>query len=830
MRRSGIRRIPALLWRLCCSVLPASALLCGTAWAQLGGLQPPGRFVDVVDVSDREAQADITVQFTCSMHYLTHLPASEGSEVRIQLQPLPDCGVNPLTQISGETAPISGGGAILNSVRIEQDAPAQVTLVVRFRKSERFVMAQGVDPRGLRIRLLDRAPSRAKVMVNESPDTVSNFAINLDSQTEPFDEQTLQLAHERLQAPVFVSEASVEGQKWYRLRAGPIQRQSDAQHLLDRALQNYPRAWIAMGDDEATSDAGAAEGALPPVQSMGSDPPLDAQTLKGLLAEARSAMTSKDYPRAIGLLTKLQRQPEFPGRASAQELLGLARERSGQLAHAKAEYQEYLRHYPQGEGADRVATRLRILRQASAQAHGGPIAEIKPESPWQVNGGVAELLRYDGTRVNSTTTTSQTPVPLVPSVFNASQTTRTNASYTDVDLFARRRGESLDFLSRVSAGYARDFGASNDGTGTPGSFTRVSLASVELIDHPLGLLARFGRQISSQEGILGAFDGLFASYQFRPAWSVNVAAGYPVLQTNQTPQTDRHFETVALAYARPGSHWDGDVFASTQQFDGFRDRQAVGMDARFLTTWLSLIGLLDYDTTFHSINAAALMGSWQLPARWNVSFDAERRNSPVLTLYNALIGQPFTSLTQLEQLFSQQQIRQLAEDRTPVTSNYSVTATHPLGERFQFAAIVAATEIGAMPASGGVPAQPGTGLDLLYQAQLYATSLWRAGDFHLLTVGYGNTEVGKLESVGASSRFPVGASWRMGPRLTIERNTIVADSSTEITYIPSMLFDYQHNRSLLQIELGGELGKRDALVQSQDTKRYYISAAYRLNF
>ena len=54
-------------------------------------------------------------------------------------------------------------------------------------------------------------------------------------------------------------------------------------------------------------------------------------------------MSARDYPKALALLTKLQRQPEFPERARAQELLGLARERSGQLAHAKAEYEEYLR-------------------------------------------------------------------------------------------------------------------------------------------------------------------------------------------------------------------------------------------------------------------------------------------------------------------------------------------------------------------------------------------------------------------------------------------------------------------------------------------------------
>ena len=82
-------------------------------------------------------------------------------------------------------------------------------------------------------------------------------------------------------------------------------------------------------------------------------------------------MDAHDYPTAIALLTKLQRQPEYPDRARAQELLGLARERAGQLAHAKAEYEEYLRRYPQGEAAERVAFRLRILRAAEAKARTG---------------------------------------------------------------------------------------------------------------------------------------------------------------------------------------------------------------------------------------------------------------------------------------------------------------------------------------------------------------------------------------------------------------------------------------------------------------------------
>ena len=247
-------------------------------------------------------------------------------------------------------------------------------------------------------------------------------------------------------------------------------------------------------------------------------------------------------------------------------------------------------------------------------------------------------------------------------------------------------------------------------------------------------------------------------------------------------------------------------------------------------SWASLVAILDYDTFYRSLNTGSLLGTLQLPARWSLSFDAERRNSPVLTTRNALIGQPDTTLAQLEQVFTIQEIFQLARDRTPYTTDYSLTATRPLGQRFQFSSTVSATETGASPASGGVDAQPATGVELTYQAQIYTSSLWRTGDFSVLTATYSNTEIGKVSGLSASSRFPVNGAWRIGPRLTVDRRNLVIDGSTELTYIPSVLIDYQKDRRLLQFEVGGQLGKRDALLQSQDTKRYYVSLAYRISF
>jgi SPOR domain len=822
LRSSAERR----LLRLALASLAALSAAGAFAQTPLAGVR---RLVDVIEVNDHEDQVDLTMVFNCSMRFVTSLPASEGKEVHIQLAPLADCGVSPMSQIASETPPVSGGSNIVTAARVESMAPGQITLTLDFKKNERYVLAQGVDPRGLRLRLIDRARGRGKILVGQSTEQVANFAINLDSQPKPFSDADVQRAHELLKAPAFVSEAVVDGERWYRLRVGPIERRAEADRILQLALTSYPRAWLAIGDDAVTSDANAtiAQVALPPVERMGSDPPLTTEELKKLMTAARTALDRHEYPTAIALLTKLQRQPEFEGRARAQELLGLARERAGQLAHAKAEYEEYLRLYPHGDAAERVAFRLKVLRAAEAKARTGREAK-GDDLGWEFTGGVAQMARYDGERITNGALPTNTPVPAAPTI-------NQNALFNDVDLFARRRGETLDWVGRLSAGYDKSF---SQDQGTVGNATRVTLASIEVLDRSIGVLGRLGRQAANDYGILGTFDGLFLSWQFRPSWAINAAAGYPVEQLIISPQTQDRFETLALAYSPRNAHWDASVFAANEQFEGFRARRAVGMEGRYLAPRASLVGVVDYDTQFHSLNTASLVGTLQLPARWSLSFDGERRNSPVLTTRNALIGQTFTDLNQLEQVFTLDQIYQLAKDRTPITTNYSITANKPLGARLQVTTIVSATETGATPASGGVAAIPASGMLLTYQEQLYGSSLWHAGDFHVLTLTHGSTVIGRIDSISTNSRFPVGGAWRLGPRFTLNRLKSDTDGSTNTTYVPSVLLDYERERKLFQLEVGGQLGQREAFlqlsngtfVQTQNTTRYYVSVSYRISF
>jgi hypothetical protein len=164
--------------------------------------------------------------------------------------------------------------------------------------------------------------------------------------------------------------------------------------------------------------------------------------------------------------------------------------------------------------------------------------------------------------------------------------------------------------------------------------------------------------------------------------------------------------------------------------------------------------------------------------------------------------------------------------------------TRPLGQRFQFTVIASATQTGATPTSFSVPGEPATGLLFNYQAQLYGSNLWGNGDFNVVTLTHGDTEIGRIDSASLTSRFPVGGAWRLAPRFTVERLSQLSDGSTQTSYIPSALLDWQRGNKLLQFEVGGELGSREAFlqlqngqfVQTQTTTRYYASLSYRISF
>jgi len=527
--------------------------------------------------------------------------------------------------------------------------------------------------------------------------------------------------------------------------------------------------------------------------------------------EAKSAFDRADYVAAVRLLTRLIEYPEHAHRAEAQELLGLSRERSGQLAHAKAEYEEYLRAYPQGAAAGRVSQRLAALTTLDSRPQVDAVAQREDGMQWTAFGGWSQDYRRDSSSIEasdfSTDFLSQSMV------------------ITDADFSLRGRGDRFDVQARINAGYMYDL--LPDG---PGDQNRISLAYAELADRKLSISGRLGRQSKHTGGVLGTFDGLSLGWRLRPDIQLNLLSGYAVESTRESFSTERQFVSL-------GANWSGWVegleispFLISQTYDGIGDRQAVGGEVRWYQPGRTVVGMLDYDIDYSALNMVLLLGTFELPGRWTVTGTLDHRKSPFLTTRNALSGQPVQSIDELVARYGEAGVRALAADRTAEAETVSLGVTRPLGTRFQWTVDLTGMQISGMPASGGVPEIPGTGMDVSLGAQLIATSLARAGDMTILGFRRYQGSSTTATSMSVSSRFPLWNGFRLSPRLRFDQREFEVDGSTQWLASPSLRLDWNWRRTTVDFEAGGEFASRDRPIDKEKTSRYWLNLGYRVSF
>ncbi len=784
----------------------AAIALSVPASAQVGG-----RIVEIIDASRRDDHINLNIQFSCTMRYIAHTPATAGTETLIRFRPGTDCGLGVISSGLNEIPSVSGAEDLLKNARLEDGAPGEVNLLLSWAKSTTYVVAPTGDQRGFVIRVMQELP-KGQIIIQEEVQPSSVYAVNLDSRTTDFTPEEIAAASSRFGEPAYVSKTVLDGTTWYRLRVGPIATRKDADQLLSTAQGVFPRAWLVIGEE--SSGGGDAANAVAPAAIAKPDPALpDAQRSK-LLGDAKTAMAKRNFVAATEALTLLVRQPEYADRAQAQELLGLSRERAGQLAHAKAEYEEYLRRYPKGPAADRIRARLKALAVAGRKPRSTNRGSEDDQRGWYWSGGVSQLYRRDQNRV---TTTGQT----------FDQTSQ-NAILNYGDLLARRRGERFEFLSRVYAGYTKSL--LKDTNGVSNSDSQVNAAFIELTDKKWNMTGRLGRQSRGTGGVFGTFDGAWVAYRMTPRFTINATYGYPVDTVREGPQTGRTFAGLSLDMGTFAQSWDFSTYVINQKIDGQVDRRAVGLETRYFRPGRSLIGLIDYDTYFKSVNNITLIGSLSLPRSWMLSMNIDRRNSPILTIRNALIGQPVTTLEDLAINFTADEINQLARDRTAKSNVYAITLSHPVGERYQISTDFYLTKTDGTPASGNVPASPASGTDRALQFQIFGTSLWKPSDLHVLSLRYEKSDTGTTESVSLSSRLPIWSKWRLGPRLRFDRIKYSFDDTTQLTVSPSLRLELLRARTLFEFEVGSDFGSRDIPLDKQKTNSYYVSLGYRLGF
>jgi len=536
-----------------------------------------------------------------------------------------------------------------------------------------------------------------------------------------------------------------------------------------------------------------------------------AEVLEKQWLEARAAFDAGDNAAAVRLLTRLVEYPEHPRRAEAQELLGLSRERSSQLAHAKAEYEEYLRRYPNGPAAGRVAQRLAALATLDSRPRVAAVLSRDGGMDWTAFGGWSQEYRYDSTSLKtadfSTDFTSQSMV------------------ITDGDFSLRGRGERFDVQARISAGYLYDL--LPDGAGDQ---TRVSVAYADLNDRQFDISARLGRQSKHSGGVLGTFDGLYLGWRALPSLRLNLMAGNPVESTGDSYSSDRQFVSLSANWSGWIEGLEISPFLIDETYDGVSNRRALGSELRWFRPGRTVVGLFDYDIDYNALNMAMLLGTFDLPGRWTITGTLDHRKSPFLTTRNALAGQAVESLGELIAQIGEPGVRALAEDRTADVDTVSLGVSRPLGTRFQWIADAAATRMSEMPASGGIEALPGTGTELSFGGQLIGNSLLRSGDVSILGVRWYEGDVVRTVSMSLSSRFPLWGRLRAGPRLRFDHREFSADGSTQWMASPALRVDWHSQRATIEFEAGGEWMSRELLVDQEKTSRYWFSLGYRVGF
>jgi hypothetical protein len=163
----------------------------------------------------------------------------------------------------------------------------------------------------------------------------------------------------------YVSEA-LSATRRNRLRAGPFLSENDARQVLAAARTRYPKAWLAVADDATLNEPGApdAVGSVPPTRPGGNATLLPADRER-MLKQARDAFRRKDYA-PLPLLTRLV-GVEFPERAQALELLGLARDAAAS-SRMRGQYEESATVSAGEAAGGPQATRARRSQRAGERA------------------------------------------------------------------------------------------------------------------------------------------------------------------------------------------------------------------------------------------------------------------------------------------------------------------------------------------------------------------------------------------------------------------------------------------------------------------------------
>lgn len=565
----------------------------------------------------------------------------------------------------------------------------------------------------------------------------------------------------------------------------------------------------------------------------------DQDYARQLMTEARSARGVGNFPQAVQLLNAVLNLPTNAYSQEAQELIANSREKMGEPAKAKAEYEAYLKLYPQGEGAERARQRLAAI-QSNEKVTGVETAKVKKPirdihettvyGSWNQYYYDAHTHNYPGVGKNSSSHDQSSLV----SAINLTARSRQNEWDNRIVI---RDTQTMNFLPDAE------------------DRNRLQAAYVEINNKEVDYLVRLGRQNGNSGGILGRYDGALVRYGITPKYKINLVGG---TLNEYYVDYKRHFYGINLDIGPINEKWNGNLFAINQTVDGVTDRRAAGGELRYFDNGRSFYSLLDYDLYFHDLNTIMLQGNWQTENGTNYNMLVDHRKSPLLQMISSLSSPVFSALPTfsirqaLRQGQTEETLRDLAISQTLDTDLVLFGATRQFTPRWQFGGDVQWSRVSGGGSSAAEAAairallENNTFIDPLtlqnlnnsfaggntwtYHVQAVGTDTLFKEDTSIISASLTNGPTSQVKSLVLSNVMVPLEKWRLDSSLKLLK--IDLDPST-VQYIvsPTLRASYKlKEKATLEAEVGIEVtNENDPTNGHTRTLRDFSFIGYRLD-
>jgi hypothetical protein len=548
---------------------------------------------------------------------------------------------------------------------------------------------------------------------------------------------------------------------------------------------------------------------------------------KGFMEDARKAIGDKDLARAINRLNRTLGLPTNAQTEAAQALIGDVREMNGEINKARAEYDLYLKLYPQGKDAPRIKERLAALPKDAPRAQQARIRPLqRGPAEWTYYGSLSQYYYTGKSHIEVTT-------PPPPGVLNFTtdvlSLTDQDALITDLNLNARRRDGITD--TRI---VLRDYDNQNF-LDKSRSYNRLYSAYVEQSDRQLGYFLRAGRQTPTGGGVFERFDGLNVGYNFAEGWRVNGVAGYAV---EFMSPFDKDFYGVSLEMQPQPNQIGLTGYAIRQNLDGILNRQAIGLESRYYDMNATAFGMVDYDTLYKGINIVMLQGNYRTDDAINFTTYLDHRKVPAYSLTTAYVLLNGMTVKEAIAAVGKEQLRADAKALTATSNLVAFGITYPLSPHWQIGADYRAASISgtqetwtyptaASPDPVRVPAYPSSGTNHVLGFQAIGNNLMANNDVGVVNLNYIKGSNYNGQAVGGNYVFVYGDPWRLDLNLRYYQQKNDLEEKQKRTS-PTMKIAYRWDPVTLEAEVGYEDVRIDSPTMIERSNRKYVFVGYRL--